>query len=323
MDRGMLLDLAFLILLVGLAALGAWRGAIPSGSGLLAMIAGYAGAIVAASLGAGWVAETLVVSPWIAPAIAGTIGFAVAYLVASAAGDVAVAWDRARVELGGRGAVDRGFGGLFGLARGALLVVLLAIGTSWLDAARDLGVVEGLSGVPETDGSSVARASGDLVEAAVSTALADAGPAAEVAARITARPGRTLGSMQGLLEDERFSGLFEDAMVWTLIQNGSIDYAMNRASVRSIVNDPEMRGRFADLGLVGEAAREDPAAFREAMSGVLAEVGPRVARLHQDEELKALATDPEIVELVQAGDTLALMGHPRIQRIVARLSSDL
>ena len=72
------------------------------------------GGILAAGTAGGWVARTLVVSPLAAPAIAGTIGFVVVWLLVSSMADVAVAWDRGRVELGGRSLFDRGMGGFFG-----------------------------------------------------------------------------------------------------------------------------------------------------------------------------------------------------------------
>jgi uncharacterized membrane protein required for colicin V production len=318
----MVLDLIFTLVLLGMFALGAWRGAVVSGSGLFALVCGYAGGILAASRGGPWVADSLVVSSLAAPAIAGTIGFVVAWLVVSSIGDVAVAWDRGRTELGGRGPFDRGLGGFFGLARGGWIVVLLAVLASWLDVARDIGGLSGLAAMPDAENSRIADAAGGLVESAVSSALAGAGPAGEVAARLTARPGQALGSVQAILEDERLTGLFEDRLFWTLISNNSVDYAMNRTSIRSIVNDPEMRGRFADLGLVEDAAREDVDLFRGRMAGLLEEVGPKIQRLQNAAELKNLANDPEIVALVQNGNTFALMNHPRIRGIVDRIAAD-
>jgi membrane protein required for colicin V production len=319
----MLLDLILLSILLLMIGLGAWRGAVISSAGLFAMILGYVGAVAAATSGSGWVAETLAVSQLLAPAIAGTIGFVVTWLVFSALAEVLIAWDRERVEVGGRGVVDRFLGGFFGLARGGLIVVLLALLMNWLDAARDLGAVHGLAALPDAESSALAGASGTLVEAAVSTALGEAGTAGEVAARLTARPGRALGSVQTIVEDERVTELFADSMFWTLIQNDSIDYAMNRGSIRGIVHDPEMRGRFVDLGLVDETARNDPAIFRAAMAEVLSEIAPRIERLHHDPEIKALGTDPEIIALLESGNTLALINHPRIQRIARRVSADL
>lgn len=319
----MLLDLIFVAVLASMVALGAWRGAVVSGAGLAGLLAGYLGAVLAALRLADWVAETLVVSAILAPAVAGTLGFFVTWIVVSAISDVVVAWDRARVEGLGRGWLDRGLGGFFGLARGGLIVVLLALLASWLDAARDLGAVDGLAAMPDAESSAVADAAGGLVEAAVGAALADAGPAGELAARITARPAMALGNVQSILEDDRLARVFEDRLFWTLIMNDSIGYAMNRQAIRGIVLDPEMRGRFVDLGLVDEAAREDPDVFRGALAEVLSEVAPRVHRLHQDPEVAAMAQDPEIIALVQSGNTLALISHPRMKKLVDRISRDL
>jgi membrane protein required for colicin V production len=318
----MVLDLIFALILFAMFAVGAWRGAVVSGSGLFGLIAGYAGGIFAATHGSTWVARSLVVAPLVAPAVAGTIGFFVVWIVVSSIADVVMAWDRERVESNGRSLFDRWLGGFFGLARGGLIVVLLAVLASWLDAARDIDAIEGLSAMPDAESSVLARATGDLVEAAVSAAMADAGPAGKVVARMTARPGQALESVQAILEDDRLTGMFEDRLFWTLISNDSIDYAMNRTAIRSIVNDPEMRGRFADLGLVGEEAREDVDAFRDTMAEVLAEVGPKIKRLQEDSEIKALASDPEIMALVESGNTFALMNHPRIRKLVSQVSAE-
>lgn len=317
----MALDWIFAAILLLMLALGAWRGAVASLVGLTSLVAGYVGAIWAASHLAGVVAESLVVPPLVAPAVAGTLGFAVAWLVTGALGDLAIAWDAHRVEDDGRGPVDRGLGGVVGLLRGGLVVVLLAVLASWLDAARDLGVVEGLEVVPDATASTAVAASGELVESVVSTALAEAGPAGQMAARITARPGETLASAQALLEDPRLTQLFEDRLLWTLITNGSVDYAMNRASIRTIVDDAAMRDRFVALGLVEPEAGADRDAFRGALSGVLAEVAPKVHRLQHDPELNELARDPEIVALVESGDMMALIAHPAIRKLVERVSS--
>ena len=275
------------------------------------------------SLG-GWVAGALVVPPLLAPAVAGTLGFVVAWLFASSLADVAVAWDRARVEEeGGRSGFDRSLGGVIGMARGSLVVVLLALLATWIDAARDLGAAPGLEAFPQAERSAIAGATGDLIEGAVSTALSESGPAGEVAARIAARPSQALGSVQLILADARLNELFEDKLFWTLIMNDSIGYAMNRRAIRSMVHDPELRERFADLALVDDAAREDPAVFRDALAGVLTELAPRVHQLRSDPEIEALAQDPEIIRLVQSGDTLALIAHPRLRALVDRVSKDL
>lgn len=318
----MLLDGFFIGLLLALGALGAWRGAVASGSGLMSLLAGYAGSVLGAARASDWVERSLIVSPLVAPAIAGTLGFVAAWLVVSSLSGVVLAWDRSRVEEIGRGGLDRALGGLLGLARGGLILVLLTILVSWIDAGRDLGALAGWEALPDAQESAVVGASGALVEAAVAGALSETGPAADVAGRLVGRPGESLAKAQQLLDDERLNALFSDELFWTAVQNDSIDYALNRSSVRMIVLDPELRARFADLGFVGDEARDDPDLFRNRMAEVFAEVGPRIARLQHDPEMKSLAQDPQILALLESGNTLGLITHPRIQQLVRRLSSE-
>lgn len=82
-------------------------------------------------------------------------------------------------------------------------------------------------------------------------------PAGEVAARITARPRQALGSVQVILSDARFDQLFKDRLFWTLIQNDSNDFAMNRNAIRSMVLDEDIRGRSADLAPCAAASTHD------------------------------------------------------------------
>ena len=317
---GMALDLIFLAILAMLVAVGAWRGAVASGAGLFALVAGYGGALWAATHAADQIGPLLGVPGWGRPAIAGTLGFTLAWLVASTLAGIAVDWDRERIEAAGRGRAARVVGGLVGLVRGVLVVVLLAVLASWLDAARYLESIGGLAGMPDARGSNTVAASGAIVESVVSTALADSGPAGQVAARSAAHPGESLENVQELLEDERLTGLFADKLFWTPITNGSVDHAMIRAAMRSIVHDADRRARFADRGLVGAPARESREVFRISMSAVLSEVAPKVHRLQHDPELNDIAQDPEIVRLVEAGDVMALAGNARIQRLVDRIS---
>ena len=317
----MALDLFFLAILITLVALGAWRGAVVTGAGLLGLIAGYLGALLAGSLISGWVGDTLGLPQLLAPAVAGSLGFLAAWIVMNGLARFVVAWDEERTRLG-RDPRDRALGGLLGLIRGVMLIVLLAVLVRWLDAARDLGAIEGWTAWPDAESSVVAGASGRLVETAVGQALSEAGSGGELVARLTAHPGKTLASAKGLLEDERVTELLSDRLFWTLIQTESVEYAMNRSSVRAIVQDREIRGHFADLGLVDESARESPPVFRAAIAGMLAEVAPRVHRLQQDPEIRSIAADPEIIRLMQARNTMALIRHPRIQRLVQRLSTD-
>ena len=64
----------------------------------------------------------------------------------------------------------------------------------------------------------------------------------------------------------------------------------------------------------------DHRTFSSVMPGGQAGTGSMTS---EDPEIKALASDPEIISLVQSGDTLALLAHPRLKKVVERLSRDL
>jgi len=320
----MVLDLVFFGILALFFGLGLWRGAIASVSGLVCLALGYVGAVVAATQAGGQAARLLDTPPLLGPAAAGTIGFAVVYLIASAGGAVVHAWDKSRTEHTGRGPIDRGLGAFFGVLRGGLVVVLLSVLMTWLDAARDLKAVAGLDALPQTETSTVSSAAGALVQRAVTSAVGgdDAGDAGRVAGRLAGNPAAFLTGVQGILDDPGFSAVVDDRFFWTLVANGAGDRAINQQAFYNMSKDPEMRRRFAALGLVPESAVADAQEFRREFAVVLDDVGKRVEGLKDDPELLALAEDPEIQALLQAGDSLALLQHPKILRLASRLAGE-
>jgi len=111
-------------------------------------------------------------------------------------------------------------------------------------------------------------------------------------------------------------------MFWTYVEHGNVDAASNRMSFRKIVRDASLRRRFADLGLVEEAAAGDPHLFEAAMVEVFREIGPRIYGIKNDPALQELMQDPEVVAMLQSGDTLGLLRHPGFQDLVERVSAN-
>jgi membrane protein required for colicin V production len=316
----MMLDLLLAAVLIATVLLGVWRGALITGAGLMSLALAYVGSVLGTVYLGDWASEALVLPSLTGRMVGGLIGFTFAWLVSSSVADLCGAWDQARVESTGRGRLDRAVGGCFGLLRGGLLVVLLSLLASWLDASRDLGILAEEMAVPDASGSAFAQASGEIVEVAVSTVLPDAGPAVRVVARLGAKPGLALGGTQALLEGPQIAELLEDRLFWTLIMNDSVEYALNRQSARALMLDSETRGHFADLGLVDDAARRDPIVFERMMAGVLSEIVPRVRGLSRDPELLALAEDADFRRTIESGNVIALLADPRIARLASRLS---
>lgn len=319
----MLLDLLALSILVVFAAFGAWRGGLATGAGVVTLLLAYAAGVIGAQQFGAPVGARLGAAAILGPVAAGTGCFLLVFVVCAVLARIALRWDRGRLGDEPRTACDRMAGAVFGMVRGGLVVLLLSILVTWLDAARDMGLVPGLEAVPQTERSAVGEATSRVVERAVSAALGDEGEGAgtRVVARVAARPGVALESFRSVMDDERIDAVQRDKMFWVLVENGAGERAINQASFYSIVHDEGMRGRLADLGLVSPEAAADPEVFRRTMAETLTEIGPIVARLRNDPEIHRLAMDPEIQALLESGNTLALMTHPEIQRIVSRVTA--
>ncbi len=319
----MVIDLVALGILGAFIVLGAARGGLASGVGVFSLILSYAAGLLSAQKYGQVVAQKLALQPLLGPPVAGSAAFGLTFLACTLIGIWLVRWERDRRGDLPRSGGDRTVGGFFGAVRGGMIVLLLGWLVLWLDAAREMGAGPGFAAMPDASHSTLAAVTGSVIETAVGAALSDAGAGGRVAARLAARPGATLKSVQAVIEAPAVQAVQEDTLFWTYVQNGAIESALNRGSFWRVVNDQELRRRLGDLGLIDEAAVSDAGRFREAAGDVLAELGPRLKGLSEDPEIQRLASDPEIVALLEAGDTFGLLGHPSIQSIVSRVSAGL
>ncbi|MCG8589368.1 MAG: CvpA family protein [Proteobacteria bacterium] len=311
------LALGILALFIGV---GAWRGALASGLGIVSLALGYVGAVAGAKhFGAG-TAETLGVPALLGPPIAGSLVFLVVLVTVGTLGGLLQSRARRRRGDEPRSGVDRLLGASFGALRGLLVVLLVAWGAVWVDAGSELGALENM---PRVENSAAAAASQDVVEVAVRAALPDDSAASRLAARLAARPATTLKSMQSLLDDSRIQAVQSDGFFWTLVENGNVEGALNRLSFQNVIHDKALRTELADMGLISPEAGESASVFRDDVAKVMAEVGPRVKGLKNDPAFQRLARNPEIVALLENGDTLALLQHPDFQKLVSRVTSEL
>jgi uncharacterized membrane protein required for colicin V production len=309
----MWLDLAALLILGIFVGMGMLRGGLASGLGLASLGVAYAASALATSRLGPDVAAYLGVPDLLGMALAGLAAFVLAFVGMGLASRLLIRAARRRGEA--RSARDRFVGGVFGGLRGALLVLMLCVLASWLDALRATGTVPGL---PALGSSAAVRVTGDLVEAGLEAAMPDSGPSGRMLAHMAARPATALTDLQGLVESPDFQELRSDAAFWTDVENGSVDAAMNRASFQRILRDDALRARLGELGLVEPEAAGDVHAFRSAAGEVLREVGPRIHRLRSDPDLQRLMEDPEIRALIESGNTLALVTHAEFRKVVAR-----
>jgi uncharacterized membrane protein required for colicin V production len=311
----MWLDALALGIFAVFALIGALRGAFATFMGIAALVAGYGAAIALAPVIGPPIASELDVSELIAVPLSGTALFIAAYAAVGAIGKLARRMTRRND--GVRSARDRFLGGVFGAARGALVVLLVSWLALWMDALRATGTAPS---IPEIGSSHAASVTGDLVESGLEAALADAGAGGRVVARMAARPGVAIVEFQNVLEDPEVMRLRSDPMFWTYVEHDNVEGALNRLAFQRMLQDAELRQRLADLGLVSEDAAADPRAFRREMGSVLEEVGPRIRGLKDDPAMQDLVEDPQVIAMVQSGDSLGLLTHPGVRRLVDKVA---
>jgi membrane protein required for colicin V production len=319
----MIVDLIALGILSAFVLVGLLRGGLASGAGLVNLAGAYGAAVLSAQHLGPKVSQQLELPALAGLAVAGMVAFFVASVLLGVVTAGLKRWAKQRRGDAARSALDRGLGGMFGALRGVLVVMLLAWLALWIDAARDNGAFSGMEGAPQTEDSLVARATEAVVETGLESALSDSGRGGKVMARLVARPSRALQGVQSLLDDPRIRALQSDRYFWTLVENGALDRAMNRRSFQDVLHDDQLRGQLAELGLITPEAAKDSTAFRQAASQALDEVGPRLKSLTSDSDFQRLAADPELGAMLQSGDTMGLLKHDGVQKLLRKVSSSL
>jgi hypothetical protein len=218
----------------------------------------------------------------------------------------------------GRSARDRFLGGAFGAIRGALVVLLVSYLALWVDALRVTGVAEGL---PELGDSATAAVTEAVVESIVESAMEDSGPTGRVVARLASRPGAALMDLQAVVENRHIAAVQDDQLFWANVEAGAVGSALNTRSFINLSYDEELRRQMAAIGLIEPEAAEDPGRFRAAMDEILRDIAPRIRGLRDDPAIQELLNDPDIVAMLESGDTFGLIRHPGIRELAARVSA--
>ncbi len=303
--------------------LGMLRGTRAGMLRLASLVLAYVAAFAASQLLATPVARALGLSEVFGALAAGAGGFLAAFVISSVASSLLLRSERRRARAqGGRSGADRIGGGFVGALEGGLIILLVSVLWGWLGVARELRT-EPLASAEAAEGPSVpvvARISRSVIEGATEAAMGET-PAAQVVASLATRPAQTLSGLQNVLDSPRVAALRDDPMFWQHVRTGAIDQALTRPSFRDLSDDASLRGQLFELGLIGEDARNEPSAFRATGRRVLEEVGPRLQAIQNDPELQALADDPEVQQALQAGDTVALLTHPGLRRLVDKVAS--
>jgi uncharacterized membrane protein required for colicin V production len=314
----MWLDVLVIAVLGWFSWAGARQGGLAAGLGILTLVVAYGTAFIAAPILGAPVANGLGVSPLLGVPVAGSIAFLVAF-VAMAIVSKILRRRAGDADDEGRSIRDRFLGGAFGAVRGAFVVVLLCYLALWVEALRLSGSADGL---PKLGNSAAAAVTSSVVEAGIESALSDSGRTGHVVAKLASNPGAAVVDLQAVVSNPRVIAVQQDTHFWANVEAGAIAAALNTRSFIRLSEDEELRHQMASVGMIDQESAEAADQFRAAVGDVLREVGPRIRKLRTDPELTGLLDDPEVVAMVESGNTLGLMNHPRFRRLVSRVASD-
>ncbi len=309
-----IIDLLALGVLGVYILMGARRGALSSLLRLAAPLLAYTVAFLGAPRVGPWLGSQFGLAGVLGVGLAGMILFMLSLVLFGV-----VTWVL-RATLGrpfGRrrpNRLSRAGGGLIGAAHGALILLLLGLALSFLDAMR----VSGAANLPELGGSRLVSMTQCVLERAVPAALGDSQPQARIASEFLAHPADTVERVQNVLADPRIEALARDRTFWHHVENGALDQALDRSSFSGIAYDETLRDELAELGLVGDAARTNAAQFRSSARQALQEIAPRLRQLRNDPALHELARDPEIQRALASGDTVTLLRNPEFRALLNR-----
>lgn len=304
----MWIDLLALALLAVSAVWGARLGALESSVRFVGLFAAYFVAAFAGLALGGPAAERVGL-----PSLVGVVGIASAALVLTQI-IVSLLARQLRADEDASGA-NRFFGGVFGLARGGVLVLPLLwvvhLGGGLAEARPDLD----LSAIA---GARLPAVSGKVLAGGAGLVLEDA-PSGRVATQFVADPAATAARFEEVVAHPRLVELQQDGGFWLAVEQGEVAGALGRPSFVSAAHDATLRGELAALGLVSEQAGSDPRRFRSEMMEVLDEVGPRLRRVRQDPALEGLLNDETFRASLEQGDAMALLSHPEFRALLARV----
>ena len=299
--------------------MGARRGALASAMRIAWPLLAYGTAFVGASLAGPLVARWFDLPRLLGLALAGVICFVLGLIGAGIA--VWIIQRRLGERRGSwpRGGLDRIGGGLMGVAHGAVILLLLGVLVSFLDALRISGAADWLHSMPETDTSRLVAMSQTAIEKSIPAGLGESGPSTRLATEFVAHPAATVERIQKVLRHPRVDSLQQDRLFWVYVEHNALDKAVNQTSFLSIAHDESLRTDLAELGVVSEAAKSDPRVFRHSAKEALKELGPRIRQLKNDPAFVKLARDPEIRRALASHDTLQLLRHPEFRALANRV----
>ena len=124
------MDLLALLILAVYMAMGAWRGALASALGIFTLVSAYGASVLAGAKLGDWSAAQLGIAPFLGSVLVGVVAFSVTMLVLGILSRILLSHDRRALGDEPLSPLERLGGALLGGLRGAVVVLLLAVGRS-------------------------------------------------------------------------------------------------------------------------------------------------------------------------------------------------
>ncbi len=306
-----------LILFVVVVALFAWRGFrsgfVKSVARVLAVVAGYASAILFAGD-----LSRLLEARFGLQGLAAFAGASAALFLLAAMVVLLLFWVAGRFIPGdGKISIPSAIGGG---AVGALVGVLLAIVIVWSFAfLRDLapgGSSEMLSAKPDNGVEKFAnRIAGRALSAAMSAG--DVQPeVARISGAVMENPAEIALRTRRLMESDELQALIRDPRNRSILDSGQAELVRKMPAFRALVANPDMiaMARVTGYGEGDELEAELAQQFTD--------IWGRTQRVKNDVRFQSIVNDPDFLATVQAGNPLALMADPRLLQLAEIIFED-
>lgn len=296
-----------LILFVVVVALFAWRGFrsgfVKSVARVLAVVAGYAAAILFAGE-----LSRLLEARFGLQGIAAFAAASAALFLLAASVVLLLSWLLRRFIPGdGRITLPSAIGG--GVV-GALVGVLLAIVIVWSFAfVRDFAPGRGPVALAATPGNSLEDFANRVAGRAVSAAMS-AGDVQPELARISSammeNPAEMALRTRRLMESAELQALMQDPRNRRILDSGQAELVQKMPAFRALVANPDMieMARVTGYGEGGD--------LEAHLAQQFTDIWGRTQSVKKDPRFQAIVNDPEFVATVQSGNPLALLTDSRL-----------
>ena len=256
----MWLDLIALVIVLGSALAGAFRGTLISALRLFSIVLAYAAAIYSAPRFGPAIAERYEIADLLGMAAAGSLAFFATAFAMGILGAILKRLEQRRLGDAKRDPADRLGGAFFSALRGSLIVLLLGWLGLWVDAAHEVAPQFPL---PKLGDSVTSRFAQVVLEVGVETLVSDDHSTSRMVKQVAVRPVESVQGFQSIFENSKIRALRDDAVFWSDIQDGNVNAAMSRESFHHLALDAQLRLDLANTGLISQEAAQDPLVFKK------------------------------------------------------------